>query len=47
MANFIIHPVCTKADQHKCIDFLYTFYKEDPYWVAPLRLERKKLIDQQ
>jgi GNAT superfamily N-acetyltransferase len=45
MAHFTIRSVRTKADEKKFLDFLYTFYKEDPYWVAPLRMERKKLID--
>ena len=45
MAHFTIRPVRTKADEKKFTNFLYTFYKADPYWVAPLRLERKKLID--
>jgi GNAT superfamily N-acetyltransferase len=45
MTNFTIRPVRTKADKKKFLAFLYTFYKADPYWVAPLRIERKKLID--
>jgi GNAT superfamily N-acetyltransferase len=45
MAHFTIRPVRTKADEKKFLNFPYTFYKADPYWVAPLRLERKKLID--
>jgi GNAT superfamily N-acetyltransferase len=47
MAHFTIRPVRTKADEKKFLAFLYTFYQADPYWVAPLRLERKKLIDRQ
>lgn len=45
MANFIIRPVLTKADSKKFIDFIYTFYKNDPNWVPPLRMDREKLID--
>src|SRR5215471_15234281 len=47
MTNFTIRPVRTKADKKKFLAFLYTFYQADPYWVAPLRMERKKLIDRQ
>jgi GNAT superfamily N-acetyltransferase len=47
MAHVTIRPVQTTADEKKFLDFPYTFYKADPYWVAPLRLERKKLIDRQ
>jgi hypothetical protein len=47
MTNFTIRPVRTKADENKFLAFLYTFYQADPYWVAPLRLERRKLIDRQ
>ena len=47
MTNVTIRPVRTKADEKKFLAFLYTFYQADPYWVAPLRLERKKLIDRQ
>jgi hypothetical protein len=45
MANFTIRPVVTKADTKKFIDFIYTFYNTDPNWVAPLRMDREKLID--
>src|SRR5262245_14246440 len=45
MTTLTIRPVHTKADERKFLAFPYTFYKADPYWVAPLRLERKKLID--
>src|SRR5262245_65750692 len=47
MTNVTIRPVRTKADEKQFLAFLYTFYHADPYWVAPLRLERKKLIDRQ
>jgi hypothetical protein len=47
MTNFTIRPARTKADENKFLAFLYTFYQADPYWVAPLRMERKKLIDRQ
>jgi len=36
-----IHPVETKADLRKFINFPYIFYKQDPNWVPPLRMEIK------
>ena len=45
MANFTIRPVQTTSDTKKFIDFIYTFYKNDPNWVPPLRMDREKLID--
>lgn len=45
MAMFSIRPVRTSSDTKKFIDFIYTFYKEDPNWSPPLRMDREKLID--
>jgi ribosomal protein S18 acetylase RimI-like enzyme len=36
-----IHPVGTRADLRQFINFPYGFYKGDPNWVPPLRLEIK------
>lgn len=45
MANFTIRSVQTKADTKKFIDFIYKLYNDDLNWVAPLRMDREKLID--
>ena len=45
MANFTMRSVQTKADTKKFIDFIYKLYNDDPNWVAPLRMDREKLID--
>ncbi len=45
MDTLIVRPVRTSSDRKKFIDFLYTFYADDPNWVPPLRMDRKKLID--
>lgn len=45
MANFTIRPVLTASDEKKFIDFFYAVYKDDPNFVPPLRMDRKKLID--
>lgn len=45
MTNFTIRPVLTKADEKKFIDFWYSHYENDPYFVPQLRMDREKLID--
>ncbi|MGI4881193.1 MAG: dATP pyrophosphohydrolase, partial [Janthinobacterium lividum] len=35
----------TAADRGRFIDLIYTLYKDDPYWVPPLRGEARELID--
>jgi GNAT superfamily N-acetyltransferase len=40
--------IITGEDEKKqFIQFPYSHYKEDEYWVAPLLIEQKKLLDQQ
>lgn len=41
MVPVIIKPVENKADLRKFILFPYDFYKEDPNWIPPLRVELK------
>ncbi|MDP1676178.1 MAG: hypothetical protein Q8L88_04875 [Bacteroidota bacterium] len=45
MSSFMIRTVQTKVDTKKFIDFIYKLYNDDPNWVAPLRMDREKLID--
>ncbi|MCX8010380.1 MAG: hypothetical protein N3A61_04455, partial [Ignavibacteria bacterium] len=40
-----IHEVKTKKDLKEFILFQWQIYKGDPYWVPPLIMERKKLLD--
>ncbi len=40
-----IVPVLSKKDLMKFIKLPFTLYKNDPYWVAPLIMEQKKLFD--
>lgn len=37
--------VRSKADERRFVDFIYDHYRGSENWVAPLRLERHKLID--
>lgn len=38
--------VTTKDEKKKFIEFPYTHYSEDEYWVPPLLMEQKKLLDE-
>lgn len=40
-----IHAVTTKADRKKFLDFPYRHYEGNNFYVPPLRIEQKKLID--
>ncbi|TVQ66678.1 MAG: GNAT family N-acetyltransferase [Balneolaceae bacterium] len=35
----------SKSELQKFIEFPYTHYRDEEYWIAPLRIEQKKLID--
>jgi GNAT superfamily N-acetyltransferase len=45
MPEVKVRPVRSKADERRFIDFIYRHYRGYEHWVAPLRLERRKLID--
>lgn len=38
--------VTTKEERKAFLDFPYSHYEGDEHWIAPLRMEQKKLIDQ-
>lgn len=40
-----IRPVHTPAELMKFIKFPWQIYRNDPYWVPPLLIDRKKLLD--
>jgi hypothetical protein len=40
-----ILPVCTRRALHQFIDFPYRLYKDDSYWVPPLRIAQRELFD--
>lgn len=42
-----IHLVTTKSQIRDFVMFPYEHYKNDPYWVAPLIMDEKKLVDSQ
>jgi len=39
---FSVRAVQSRADLKKFINFLYDHYRDDPNWIAPLRIEEKK-----
>ncbi len=45
MSEIKIITVSTKKEKMKFIKLQWKFYKNDPYWVPPLIMDRKKLLD--
>jgi GNAT superfamily N-acetyltransferase len=45
MESLTVRPVRTKSDEKKFIRFLWDIYADDPLWVPPLMMDRRKLID--
>lgn len=39
--------VTTKEERKQFLDFPYSHYEEDEHWIAPLKMEQKKLIDKE
>ncbi|GAA4028479.1 hypothetical protein GCM10022281_04260 [Sphingomonas rosea] len=44
MSDLVIRPVLTKADRKRFVDLVWDVYKDDPYWVPPLKDEMLGLI---
>ncbi len=47
MSTILVEPVHTKADRELFIKFLWTIYEGNPYWVPPLLMDRRKLMDKE
>ncbi|MBI3585767.1 MAG: hypothetical protein HY088_01395 [Ignavibacteriales bacterium] len=45
MSEIRIRPVTTTKDRDQFIRFLWTIYEGNPYWVPPLWMDRRKLMD--
>jgi GNAT superfamily N-acetyltransferase len=43
--NIKITPVLTKSDKSRFIKSQWLFYKNDPYWVPPLLMDREKTLN--
>jgi hypothetical protein len=47
MSQIRIEPVRTKADRELFIKFLWKIYEGNQYWVPPLLMDRRKLMDKE
>ena len=45
MSKITISPVRNEKDRMRFIKFQWKVYKNDPYWVPPLLMDRKKILD--
>ena len=45
MNPITVRPVASKSDEKKFIKFQWVPYKGNPYWVPPMLMDRRKLID--
>jgi hypothetical protein len=45
MSTIKIEPVTTTAERELFIKFLWKIYAKNPYWVPPLLMDRRKLMD--
>ena len=45
MNGVTIDPVHSKKDENRFIKFQWSIYEGNPYWVPPLLMDRRKLID--
>ncbi len=45
MSEIIIKTVQTKKDRKTFLKFAWEIYKDDPYWVPPLMMDKMKIID--
>ncbi|MCL5745869.1 MAG: N-acetyltransferase [Acidobacteria bacterium] len=45
MASIDVAPVQASGDAAAFLKYPYTLYRKDPHWVAPLRLDQKRLFD--
>jgi hypothetical protein len=45
--SVIIKKVVTKADKKKFVKLLWKIYKDNPYWVPPLIIDRLSMIDKE
>ncbi|HTS00594.1 MAG TPA: GNAT family N-acetyltransferase [Bacteroidota bacterium] len=45
MSSVTVRPVASKSDEKKFIKFQWVPYRGNPYWVPPMLMDRRKLID--
>lgn len=47
MSPILVEPIRTRADRELFIKFLWKIYEGNPYWVPPLLMDRRKLMDKE
>ena len=47
MKEITVKPVTTKSELNQFIKFPWKIYKDDKYWVPPLLMEQKTLLNKQ
>ena len=47
MNEIIVKKVATKTELNQFIKFPWKIYKDDKYWVPPLIMEQKTLLDKE
>ncbi|MDI6778909.1 MAG: GNAT family N-acetyltransferase [Bacteroidota bacterium] len=47
MSDIVVTPVIDKKELMRFIKFQWKIYKDNPYWVPPLLIDRKKLLDKE
>ncbi|HCA80250.1 MAG TPA: hypothetical protein DEP53_11020 [Bacteroidetes bacterium] len=45
MSTILVEPIHTRAERELFIKFLWKIYEGNPYWVPPLLMDRRKLMD--
>lgn len=45
MAHVEVHPVESRRDRRAFVDLVYRQYRDDPWFVPPLRMEQKRLVN--
>ncbi len=44
MAELVVKRVATRRERKQFLEFPWTLYRNDPYWIPPLRGNQKELV---
>jgi len=44
MSHLVVQPVATRRQKKQFLRFPWTLYRDDPYWIPPLRRNQKELV---
>ncbi|HOM19137.1 MAG TPA: GNAT family N-acetyltransferase, partial [Thermoguttaceae bacterium] len=45
MDSVVVKPVQTRQEKRAFLNFPWTLYKDDPYWIPPLRIDQKEMVN--